>query len=153
TVSPSTPTPARRSFTSSSLNGLMIASIRFIGSPSRIALRQARSPAMGAGRATSMPFQPRVECPTTRSWPRPRPQKAFAIGTPEGARHSDAQRVGVAALELSSDWLLGLFVDADQTHADRVQRERDPVANLELVEDVVEMRLDGDLTDGQASRD
>src|SRR5207245_11754732 len=68
-----------------------------------------------------------------------------------------AQRAGAAARGLSNvperRVLAGLLVDADQTQSDGVQREPDPIANLELVEDVVQVRLDRDLADREALRD
>src|SRR3989442_3990072 len=45
------------------------------------------------------------------------------------------------------------LVNPDQSHADRVQRQLHPIADLQLLEDVVQVRLHRDLADRQPPGD
>src|SRR5262249_55097130 len=131
------PAFASTSFTSSSLNGLMIASMRFIA----LLSVAAAGPIGGRGQQR--------QCHSTRGWSAVRATGGGAIGGARAARglpprplRVRAYALGGAARSLRSrdPTLLDVLVDPDQSESNRVPGEPDPIPHVELPEDVVDVR-------------
>src|SRR5439155_20336768 len=119
---PLIPALDRASFTSSSLNGLMMASIFFMRDPASngdaIQLKVEKCPNSQMCGSRRLPS----DCAPVRvRW--------AAAGVCAGRRSR------TAAL------LARFLVNPDQSHPDRVQREFDPVTDVQLLEDIVQMCL------------
>src|SRR5262245_27851190 len=102
-------------------------------------------------------------CQSTRSWTSEPTREGTRPVRARGARRRQFRRaerrggtassLGRAAPGSDAGGLLRLLVDPDEPHPDRVERERDPITDLALVEDVGQVSLDGCVADLEAPRD